>query len=437
MKSINLTVSKLLIIKITLYILSFLYIYTPPFKIFPFTPSYFVTGFSILYVFAFLRGSFIKFLSKKNVLLLTILCILVISYSVFWDLISKYPKDITLTNSMSVKNILIFLQSFFVPFAFVHILRNKLGYSVYDMLHFFVNIAIIQSFFVILMLLFPSFREFSFLNLMNFSEDSKELHPFLWHIRSFGLSSQYLFAYPIFQGIAIMFAIILSITRSLKYIIPVPLIIVSIIFNARIGFVPIIVFTLVLLLSASFLLKIKTISRIIKLFLIVSIVLILSTILLVRYEFIDTFAKTLQWISSDFESGESQTASILISKHLFFPDSTLGIIFGEGRYLFMNSLETKSSDIGYINNIFFGGFFYVFLITLYLCLISILSYCYTNDFYIRVIIFSIFLTVLIVNIKGFAFQGSSFFNLFLLVNFYIIIDKFYQERKLKVISIVK
>lgn len=425
----NIKINNSFLLKVGLLLLGFIYIYTPPFKLFPFTPSYLIIGLSILYVFAYERTNFIKFISNKNIFLLTLILIFIICYSFFWDLSTTYPKSVTFTNSMTIKNSLILLQSFFVPFFFVHILRNRFNYNIYDLLHYFVVIATIQSFFVILMLLIPSFREYSFLHLMSFSEDSKELHPLLWRIRSFGFSSQYLFAYPVFQGIAIMFSTILSITRSTKYILTIPLILVSIIFNARIGFIPIIVFALLLTLGATFLLKTKVLSRLIKLISLAGIVLFTVALLSKKYELVETFSKTLQWIASDFESGESQTASVLVTNHLFLPDSTLSIIFGEGRYLFMNPSETVSSDMGYVNYMFFGGFVYIFIMILFLCLISLLSFCYTKDFNIRVLIVSLLITVLLVNIKGLAFQGSSFFNVFLLFNFYIIIDKFYQKKE--------
>src|SRR5690606_29985192 len=49
--------------------------------------------------------------------------------------------------------------------------------------------------------------------------------------------------------------------------------------------------------------------------------------------------------------------ALLFGDMLYFPSTVLGLIFGEGRYVFGNPNDVQS-DVGYVNDILFGGLIY-------------------------------------------------------------------------------
>lgn len=133
--------------------------------------------------------------------------------------------------------------------------------------------------------------------------------------------------------------------------------IISILFNARIGFVVIII---------SFLLLYKRIKFSFIFYTLIFVTLSLSYFL--STDFANDNSQTLEWATSffsesfDFFSGKKDSDSTydaLTGRMFFFPDSLFGILFGDGKTVMGRDL---GSDIGYVNQIFTGGLVYLFLL---------------------------------------------------------------------------
>ncbi len=99
---------------------------------------------------------------------------------------------------------------------------------------------------------------------------------------------------------------------------------------------------------------------------------------------------------------------------MFFPEGSK-LITGSGTHHFTQPYQGITSDIGYINDLFLGGIFYVTLLYL-----SILMYFISGikkngwiSFYLGILMLA---TMILANIKGFGFRVNEFTNLFILIS---------------------
>jgi hypothetical protein len=110
----------------------------------------------------------------------------------------------------------------------------------------------------------------------------------------------------------------------------------------------------------------------------------------------------------------------LFNKMVFLPSTILGYIFGEGRYLFENSYD-EPSDVGYINDLLFGGFIYIIgYIGNWLRIMFIKTKSYNRDY--NILISASFLLILISNYKGPLFQNNGFLRALLILIFLNILN---------------
>ena len=101
--------------------------------------------------------------------------------------------------------------------------------------------------------------------------------------------------------------------------------------------------------------------------------------------------------SLDYASGNFQYGTLgILSRHIIFPDNFGGWLFGEGFSLFNANKFNRHSDIGYINQLFYGGLIYC--VILYYFVVHICSRLVKYGH--KGISLFIFLTFLIVNFKG-------------------------------------
>jgi hypothetical protein len=179
--------------------------------------------------------------------------------------------------------------------------------------------------------------------------------------RGFGMSDDYFFTMPIVQGFAMVFCLFYVFKEKYIYLIPVPFLLLSISFNARIGFTPVVVFTL---LSIVFLVKRSE-------FKLRAVLLFIGAVIL----FTLYFDPNLFW-KSKFDQGVSfgysffdvtlkyffsnqmdETDNYAVLKEMAFLPDRNDIFFGTGENIFYSN--HKNSDIGYVNQLFYGGIIYL------------------------------------------------------------------------------
>ncbi len=402
--------------KYFIYLLLFLFLYTPPIKLVPFSPSYLVIGISIVFVILKYR-SFLNFFSDRNLIVILIFMLVITIYTFIIDLFSDYNDKIPLSQTYSLKWITLLLNFTVVNFFFISMFTKKLELKVSGVMEMFLILAVIQSFFVVLMIVFPSFRLFAFKSVMHFT-DEKIFQPELWLIRSYGFSSQFLYPMPIFQGIAIMIAILYAYSGNYKYIYVIPFLLISILFNARVGLVVIPLFLLSIILLSLSTMKFKVFCKTFKIAILILV--IVAILFIISFYIVDPslYEFTLNWILGAFETRGSRTFQVL-STHVFFPENLKYWIFGEGRYLFKNNLDMYNSDIGYINYIYFGGLIFSILVYFSFFLLFILGFAKNKNFYMKLYLLAYILIFLFAQYKGIAFDSNAFTNAFLLTAVYI------------------
>ena len=354
-------------------VLLFIFVYAPPFNLIPFSPNKILSPIAFFYLFFLFKNKTEKLLTQKHIFIATFLIFVSILYAFLIDTSSILSNDLSFKEKYTYHQALNLIE--IVPislFLCVYaIIKLKLSFT--QLLSSLITIASMQSFFALIMLLSPSLRRFILTTILKYDPSKDKIfRSDLYDFRSFGISQDYLFSFSIVQGIAIICILSLCIYNFSKYkyyLFLTPIILLSIPLNARIGFVPIIIFTVIILIFFLSRLKIYLLSKIF-LFSIVSIFTIYLSLNSFNLFLNLDINKNLKWTSDVLVQGqnfikgsETETGNfgIIRRKFLHLPQTESARIFGEGRYVFGNRKSKISSDVGYVRRIYFGGYLFSFL----------------------------------------------------------------------------
>lgn len=309
-----------------------------------------------------------------------------------------------------------FMESIFLPVVFVIWFRAV--FSRYNWEKWIVIAGFIASLISLTLILNPEWNEFVRSSLLDVSLSDDDMSWF----RGFGLAEGLAGSYGVIQGI-ILGMCLYMVRRHAMYVVPVLPLLISIAFNARTGFAAVII-ALILLIAARRL-SIQLVAAVF------GIALIIVCILNSESEFIYNNYKTLEWVmtsfiqTGDFLSGNSTgntTLDTLLIRSIFYPENAMGLLFGEG---IIPYFHLNHSDVGYINELMFGGIVYLLL------LLSFLAYMYMRVCKKNVIKFySLFFvfTLLIFNVKSTClFIPGGVFRLFSLYYVLIITNRSLRE----------
>lgn len=380
---------------ILFFVLLYSYIYNPFLRVLNFGVGKIVSIFALLYLFyRFNYLSHLKYFKIEIILL--VLLVLYSSLILLWGDGSA--------NAFPYLHFQLIIDGFFVPLFFYFFFRTKLDLSKTNV--YLILIGFVASLITIYLFLNPALNFYIRDNIIVDDIDSLPASDPLRYLRGFTFSDSSTFGYGITQGLVFGLALYES-KRAKKYLFLLIPLLISIMLNARIGFV-------VSLLSIILLwrrLNIFYLSSFIFL-LIVGVNLVLSS------DVSSDYAQTIKWISDfiaeffSFILGKSEgetTFDTLSGRMLFFPNSLESFVFGEGRSVF-----GKGSDMGYVNQMFYGGILYVFLlITMLFVFFKRMYLLNSNRFY------SLFFVaaILIANIKGPAmFTSQSFWRFILFLH---------------------
>lgn len=223
--------------------------------------------------------------------------------------------------------------------------------------------------------------------------------------RGYGFSENITFTYSYVLGICAGLCL-LKTQNKLIYAFPFITCLIGVAFNARIGFVPIIITICYSIFVA------KDIRHIFKL--IFGIILVCCCIYYLWEEQIELYKETSWiWISSffyefsDFLFGTSlqtqgSTFNNLAGSFIIFPERISEWIFGSGKSIYLES-EGNNSDIGYILQLNYGGLIFLSLICFFI-VYTVLRYWNKNKLTWFSVIFII--SVVLLNYKGFFFAGT-------------------------------
>ena len=382
-----------------LIIILYTYLYNPPLSGFSLLPIEILLIISLLYITLYRKWLTILLTFKIEV--------------VFYFLIIGFCflREFPLSLSVFFKaNVFLFFQGLILPYFIVHFfLKIK---RVNNLLKDIIYVGVIASIFTLIMLFIPSIGDVITNKILK-TNDFTDLVSF----RSFGFSEGLTFAYGTIQGLIFTISLYYA-KKDSKFYFFLPLLFLSVIFNARIGLVPVI-------FGLTYFIFVKINLRLI-------LGIIISTIIFYYVVFntylLSNYVETIEWAfdffiqSSDFLSGNADssenTFDTLFGRMAIFPLDTQGWLFGTGENIFL--YEEGNSDVGYLIQLNYGGILYLILLFgLVFYMMFRLKFLYKID---RWIIFLFLITIIITNIKGLMISIIPSFRLIALIYCYLIIE---------------
>lgn len=377
-------------------LLTYLYVFNPPFQQLPISPS------KILYLFLlpifflkYKRVFFSKYLSEVKIFFAII----------FYAFLIKF-----LTSSDTIyaqTNIFLLIESMFNAFTLACLLFLVFEDNVERV---FFWCSVIASFISVYLIINPGLNEYVRNSLLI---QGRELGENILSLRSFGISESLLFTYPVSLGIASCICLEYAKKRSLYYLF-LPFFLIAIMFNARLGFVPLFVY---------FAYRIAIAHDFSFIFRIVALLLIGISILSVT-GFLEENEATITWVMDGFteimnmlsgKEGDKVGNIDILKTMIIIPETISGIIFGMGRDVYVSSGNVGNSDIGYILQMNYGGIIY----TLLLLILVFSVHRKLSRYNIRYKWFNyVFLgTILLCNVKGYFITTNSGMRTLMLLSF--------------------
>jgi len=386
-------------------------------KFLPINSFYLTFAFSILYISFLYKWNLFVNLLKYEILILS----LITAYSII--LLIFKGGDVSF-----VKNHF-FILSFLGTSFFINLFCLKYNF---DIIKVFQTVIFINVIFTILLFLSPQLNDI-FSKIIDFKFHGSEASLIEDDTRGFALMSRGpYYDYPILIG----FSIILTFERiknsNYSYNKALPLLILSIIaigINARIGFVPVVIYLTFQTISKLSFKRIMIFGILISLF-----IFLLSKGLIITNEKLEWVIEPFIWTYNlIFKNGaEIGHFRILFGGFFFFPERTSDLIFGSGINVFdaqyIPGIGYRNSDMGYIRQIFYGGITYLTLVAFFIYFLTKNLHHISNKIKGKYFLSSIFLlSIMLCNIKGNFFQGNSVIYALLLISTTIHYKSIYKK----------
>ena len=425
----------------------FVFIYSPPLAYIPLSLIKWLSIISIASLLLYFKKATLSVLKYKYVAYgLTLLCL-----AIFYAFIQDYVigSGSSLGESNFYKQTLVLIEVFPIALFLNFYSRKYLKFSLNDLLYSLIVIGIIQSLLCLIMFLIPGIKFIIFNSILAQQVRTEKLLEagYYGNFRGFGISIGYLFSFPVFQGLLIAFIFFLCLNNFKKYyytLISIPLLFLSIILNARVGLVPIIVF-----FGVAFIVYLKNIRiSAITQFVLISGVLIISVYAFFSMTYQSTeLANNVDWILKSYTqnkaflegTGDQGTLAILLDSHIHFPKDFNGNLFGEGLYLFGEKQTSGSlrSDIGYILNLYFGGYVYSFLVYSSFCVLFWGALRLQKTMIARILIYFLLVVMLVVHLKGDVFWSNPAYRAAYLITLFPVVDRYIYRQEQRALLIAQ
>lgn len=387
---------------ILLFLFIYFYIFQPPF----FNKLYYLVVemllFCILVAFNF---GFFSFFCKKFKLEI-FLALMIVFAAVLRDLVSAEMV-------YSDRFLIWFFQCLLFPFVVLILFKSRIlyiGQRGFCFIDYYYYVFIFAGFITVLLIFIPSFDRFY--ESIQVDAYYKMYEKFDFRYRAYGISENLTFTYGYLLGVFAGYALT-KLRFSVSHFYIFLLLLVGVAFNARIGFLAILISVLYILFIRF---KFKT-------FFSFSFLVLLSTFTLLLF-WDNFFSNYLSWSQAFFReivmlfSGEKTgTFQVLLGDFIIIPNNISDLLLGTGRSLYLE--DVGNTDIGYILQLNYAGVFFVFILVSMLLFFSLrLSLVLgLRSWFVYVFIFSVFL----LNFKGFLFAATpgarTLFSLYILCIF--------------------
>ena len=393
----------------------FLFIYVPSFIFFPVNISYLIILFAIAYIsYGNNLNRFLAFYKQKSFLTYLLLYFVCIFYIIIIPIFSDWPVDRTflVTYLRLLLDLLLVLPFFILLFCY------DLDYDLDDFLNLIVNIGVVQGVIAGVMFVIPGLRELIFSYIIELPSEKLIDQPY----RGYGISGDFYFSSPLFQGLVFVVNSILYLKHSkTKYLLFYPFILLSMVLNARVTLVVLPIFFAVVFFASFYYDNLRWLRKFSGLSLFF---MVIVSAMVVYFVFNPEKAQAFIWIMDGVIGGigalsgnltQSTTLSIILSGHLHLPQRTFDLWFGEGLVVFANPNSPVRSDLGYIRYIYYGGIVLSALFYFSLINFSISRMIKATDPLIKILILTLLVTTFVVHFKGDIFNSSAYLKGFLLL----------------------
>lgn len=294
-----------------------------------------------------------------------------------------------------------FLAWFFQAFVFGFMLIKFFGNNYAKLFMSLYWASVLAAIFSLLLVLFPSLDDlYKVIKLeeVDIYENMEVRH------RAFGISENLTFTYSFVLGFFAGYTLII-LNENKLLIIPFLLLSLGVMYNARIGLLPILISFAFLIFSGSLKnLGFFILLSLIVLFSIYSFNPVLYDRVLFNQEWVLEFFYEISdsLFGTNMSVTNSMTLDLLTDKFIVLPQTLFSWIFGTGEFLFTKA--GMNSDIGYIIQLYYGGL----ILTILLGVLNILFFFRLirlrgfSDWFTVVFV----LSVLALNFKGFLFAAT-------------------------------
>ena len=249
--------------------------------------------------------------------------------------------------------------------------------------------------------------------------------------RMYGFSYTMSFAMPVVQSILAAVCVYKAFMEKLRYLILVPFLLFSSIINARVGIVVFVIAGIIALI-ASAKISLKNV---------IALVAVIAMIIAVPKIFANLLegSKTFDWLQEgineitdfifDYETSDGYFSYVTDKQRYKTPEG-IGFFFGTGN-ISTRGNENYASDIGFINDMWLGGVFYVIPLLVYFLgrTNRIMNFYFNGKSVCKPVSLITIVMLLIINIKGRCFSWNEIMNLWFLVYTFVITKYFYDEEK--------
>lgn len=320
---------------------------------------------------------------------------------IFFLIVGIYLLFIALGNSNNLNYSFVYVQYAIeiIPCCLMVLLffvKNEL--TTEDFMDVLLWVGTIQGILSLISFAIPSFQSYTLQKAINYGFNEAKFNSFLRR-RYFGFAYNLVTYTPLVQSSLLIYAIHKERTGRIRYLIFAPFLLFSAIMNARSPILLIAVGIVMMLFVGG------NIKRNVALFIFTAATLVVVSYFLTRIEAISY--RSYSWLMNGIEelssiirldSSNSYISGVRNITNLF-PQGK-NFLFGTGAIVIGSSIQSVSTDIGYVNYLWLGGIVFFFVINIYFIKAEtrIINNVRTNDS-VKVFAVHILLTTLIFNYK--------------------------------------
>lgn len=285
-------------------------------------------------------------------------------------------------------------------------------------------VGFIASLISCIALFVPSFN--AFLRNIQLELAEGDLNDLQLAFRFYGFAINLSSGYGYIQGLLASLCLLLLDKKHKRYALYFVTLTISVIINARTGVFPIALTIIFLLCKYLFNFKLANVAKLIlgALAALGLVAIIISQIPDVKIFIIDFFDQLSLFFGEDGLTDSSYV------KMISFPNSIVGLIFGEGYSLYGIDDKWEASDIGYVNQIYIGGIIFAGLLLLYEILVYKKIMKQSKEYIFSTIFF---LSMLVFNYKGMNFYaGGAYIKLYILYYFVLVHNQISAKNKIAI-----